>query len=582
MAKKLITNKLELYIRILKYIRFYWGSFAIAMISNAIYASTDVYFVYLLKPILNKGFIARDTYFINFLPILISCIFILRCLASFAASYFMVRASRGVIMLFRQHIFKHLLQLPATYYDNHSSGKILSSILYNVEQVANAGADTLTIYLQSTCMVIGYIIIMFIMSWQLSMLFFITIPIIFITVRIASKRIRKINLKLQQQMGDVTNIAEEAIEGYKVIRAFGGQQYETNKFVTATKKNRAYELKVVVAKSLSVIIPQLVAVSILILTVYLATSHKSALMITAGGFASLVTAMLAMLKPLKNFTRVNAKIQRGLAGAESIFELLDQETEKDHGTIHIDRAKGAIAYHNVSFTYPNTNTQVLQNISFNAEAGQIIALVGQSGGGKTTIVNLLQRFYDDFCGDITIDNNNIRDFILTDLREQFAAVSQHVTLFNDTIAHNIGYGKFENASETEIIAAAKAANAWSFINQLPKGLNTLIGENGLLLSGGQRQRIAIARAILKNAPILILDEATSALDTESERQIQAALEKLMHNRTTLVIAHRLSTIENADKILVIEHGRVIEMGNHATLLAQNGRYTQLHKLQFSE
>jgi subfamily B ATP-binding cassette protein MsbA len=582
MVKKYDITNIGLYLRVLKYLRHYWPPFIVATISNILYASADVYFVYLLKPILNKGFIERDAHFAHFIPLLVAGIFAVRCMAGFCSSYFMARTSRGVIMMLRQDIFTHFLRLPSTYYDNHSSGFMLANLIYNVEQVANAGAETLTTFIQSFCMIVGLIIVMFSISWHLSLLFLISAPIVVFTVRKINKRLRALNLKLQHQMGDVTNIAEETIEGYKVIRAFGGQQHETKKFAKATERNRAFELKIVISNSIGTVVPQLIAVSLLIFSIWLSMSHTSAVKLTAGGFASIVTAMLALLKPLKNFTKVNALIQRGLAGAENVFALIDEKIETDRGTISIKRANGTIAFKNVDFTYSNTKKPTLQNINFEVAPGQIVALVGHSGGGKSTIINLLQHFYDNYTGEIILDGINIRDIVLTDLREQFALVSQHVSLFNDTAAHNIAYGKFENASEQDIINAAKAANAWGFIEQLPQGLDTLLGENGVLLSGGQRQRIAIARAILKDAPILILDEATSALDTESERQIQMALEQLMQHRTTLVIAHRLSTIENADKILLIEHGRILESGDHKTLLAQNGRYAQLHKMQFKE
>jgi ATP-binding cassette, subfamily B, bacterial MsbA len=583
MFQKILNSKtVNLYTRALKYVRHYWLSFVIAMLSNVIYSSLDVYFVYLLKPILDKGFIDRNLQFISFLPFLILGIFILRSTTGFSASYFMARASRGIVMLFRQNIFSHLLRLPATYYDNHSSGYILSGILYNVEQVASAGADTLTDFIQSFCMIVGYLVVMFSVSWKLSLLFLIAIPVIAVSVRWSNKRLRRINLSLQKQMGGVTSIAEEAVGGYKVIRAFGGQEYETNKFNRATEKNRSRELKIIVVKSLGVVFPQLAAALVLVLIIYLATTHKALIAISAGGFAALVAAMVALLKPLKNFTKINATIQRGLAGAENVFALLDEKGEKDAGTLNIEAVKGAVKFKDVSFTYSNTKRVILKDIDFDIKPGQVAALVGHSGGGKTTVVNLLQRFYDGYSGKIYVDDMEISKIVLADLRQQFALVSQHVVLFNDTVAHNIAYGRFSNASEDEIITAAKAANAWEFIEQMPERLNTLVGENGVLLSGGQRQRIAIARAILKNAPILVLDEATSALDTESERQIQAALEELIKNRTTLVVAHRLSTIENADIILVLEKGRIVERGSHQELLARKGYYSRLYGMQFRE
>ena len=327
---------------------------------------------------------------------------------------------------------------------------------------------------------------------------------------------------------------------------------------------------------------QVLAAIMLSLVIYLATSHRSTMLLSAGGFVALITAMVALLKPLKNFTKVNTKIQQGLAGAQTVFELLDRDIEHDHGTIKLERAKGAIKYEDVSFTYPGTVRQVLNNISFDIKPGQTIALVGRSGSGKSTLINLLQRFYMGWSGKVVLDGEPIEHYILADLRQQFSSVSQHVTLFNDTVAHNIAYGRFADVDEKQIVEAAKAANAWDFIKNMPDGLRTIVGENGVLLSGGQRQRIAIARAILKNSPILILDEATSSLDTESERQIQEALDHLMKYRTTLVIAHRLSTIENADLIVVMHEGDMLEVGNHRELLAKNGAYAHLYHLQFRE
>lgn len=582
MAKKYKhENSIALYKRLLSYIFCYWPAFAIAMAANVLYSGIDAGVTYMLKPILNKGFIARDVHFIKFLPFLVLGAFLLRGFANIISNYFMAVVARSVIMRFRQEIFRHLLRLPAKFYDNTSSGQILSTIIYNVEQVANAGSDALTTLVQSFCLIIGLIIVMFSISWVLSSMFIITIPVIAISVHLSSRRLRRISMSLQDSVGEVSNIAEEAVEGYKVVRAFGGQAYEAKKFNKATRVNKFRDIKATVTKAFTVSGVQLIAAIVLAIIIYLATSDFHFTALSAGSFVAMIAAMMALLKPLKDFTNVNTKIQRGLAGAQSVFELLDEEVEQDTGTVHVERVNGEVKFTNVSFRYPSTNKLVLDDINFTVEPGKTVALVGQSGSGKTTIVNLLQRFYDGAYGSITIDDINITDYVLSDLREQFAIVSQHVTLFNDTIKHNIAYGHFAKANDTDIIKAAKAANAWEFIKDLPNGLDTLVGENGVLLSGGQRQRLAIARAILKDAPILVLDEATSALDSESERQIQKALEHLMQNRTTLVIAHRLSTIEKADQILVLEHGRIVEQGPHKDLLDKKGFYSKLHSMQFS-
>ncbi len=576
------TNGFQIYRRLIKYIFRYWPAFVIAMIGNIAYSGIDSSVTYMLKPILNKGFIARDMHFVHYLPFLVMGAFLVRAIMNIMSSYFMARVSNGVVMDFRQQIFSHLMKLPASFFDNASSGQILAVIIYNVGQVTNAGSDALTTLVQSFCLVIGLLVVMFTISWQLSLIFITTMPMIAVIVHFSSRRLRKISLKLQEQMGDVTSIAEEGIEGYKVVRAFGGQEYETKKFNKVTYRNYMRQLKVVVTNNISVSLVQVLAAIVLSVIIYLATSHHSPTVLSAGGFVAMLAAMLAILKPLKNFTKVNTKIQQGLAGAQSIFELLDRDAEQDTGTVHLKRARGEIEYKDISFTYPGTEKQVLNNISFSVAPGQSIALVGRSGSGKSTLINILQRFYLGWSGNLMLDNQPIENYVLAEFRQQFSTVSQQVTLFNDTVAHNVTYGSFSEVTEEQIIEAAQAANAWEFIKDMPKGLNTLIGENGVLLSGGQRQRIAIARAILKNAPILILDEATSSLDTESERQIQEALDKLMKSRTTLIIAHRLSTIENADLIVVMNEGKMLEVGKHDELLAKNGAYSHLYHLQFRD
>ena len=422
---------------------------------------------------------------------------------------------------------------------------------------------------------------MFSISWKLTLLYFVILPLITVVMRISSLRIRRLSLSIQDSVGALSHSAEENIEGYKVVRAFEGQAYETAKFNKAARVNRQREMKVVAARAISTSTVQLIAAGALSLTLYIATLDIADSLLTPGGFISMVAAMLALLKPMKDLAFVQNKLYRGLAGAQRVFELLDEKPEVDTGTKICARARGKIEFSQVNFAYAN-GKQVLRDISFTVEPGEIVALVGRSGSGKSSLVSLLPRFYNDYTGTIALDGVPTRDYQLQSLRRQFALVSQHVTLFHDTIANNIAYGRFERATDAEITAAAKAAYAMEFIERLPDGLNSLIGENGVLLSGGQRQRLAIARAVLKDAPILILDEATSALDTESERYIQAALDELMKTRTTLVIAHRLSTVEHADKIVVMDEGGVVEIGTHQSLLAANGQYARLYHMQFKE
>ncbi len=572
---------LKVYTRLFQIVWRYKIGFIIGLIGICGNAAVDAGLTWSLKPLLDQGFIAKNKEFIELLPIFVIVAFLLRGIASFLATYSISRISRNVVMTLRQMVFNHLLKLPANYYDKKTSGGLISTLLYNVDQVSNASANSLIILVRESCTIVGLLIVMFIISWKLTLLFFAVTPIIAITSSFSGKRIRRYGRRVQARMGDVTHIAEEAIEGYRVIRTFGGQAYEANKFITATTDNRNKELELIATNAIASPIVQLIISVIIAITIYLATTHVGN--ITAGGFASILAAMLAMLKPVKNISTINNSIQQGVVGAEGIFDLLDEPGETDDGKEIFSRVKGEIKIRNLSFSYASApDKPILKNLNISIKSGSTVALVGKSGSGKSTLVNLLPRFYDEFTGEILIDGMNIRKATLESLRDQFAYVSQHVILFNDTIRCNISYGRINNVSEAEIIDAAKAANAWEFIAALPEGLDTRIGENGLLLSGGQRQRIAIARALLKDAPILILDEATSALDTESERTIQDALPRLIKNRTTLVIAHRLSTIENADKILVMKEGEIIEEGDHFTLLKINGEYSKLHSMQFTE
>lgn len=568
------------YQRLLSSARQYWTIFLLGLVGTIILSFTDAILAWLVKPLINEGFVHRNEAFIKWLPFIILSIFIARGVSGFISNYFIYRVARNVVRDFRRKIFSKLLLLPSSFYDRNSSGHLLSTVIYNVEQVANATSEALLTILRESSLFIGLVIVMFVASWRLTLLFVVVSPCIAWVIKLTSSRMRRLSNNVQQSVGDVTHVADEGIQGYKVIRLFGGQDYEKNKFSTVTHANMQRELKVVVTNSVGTAAVQFIIAVPIALTMFLAVVPS--MHVTAGAFGSVITAMVMLLRPLRRLTMVNSEIQKGISGAESIFKLLDEPDEINEGQQKIARVRGDLEFHKVSFSYQNTKTPVLKNINFRVQAGHTVAIVGRSGGGKSTLANLLPRFYDVSEGGIKIDGMDIRDFELNNLRSQFSLVSQDTVLFNDTIAKNIAYGFSEGISEEQIIQAAKMAHAWDFIENLPQGLHSLVGEDGVLLSGGQRQRIAIARALLKNAPILILDEATSALDSHSEKQIQLALENVLNKQTTLVIAHRLSTIEKADWIIVLENGELIEQGTHETLMTENGAYAKLHRMQFKE
>lgn len=580
-SPKEVKNAFKIYARLFVYVRRYWLSLSLAMIASICYSGVDAWFVYFLKPLLNKGLVGKNTHFLAVAPLIVLGVFILRGAASFVSNYNIASASRNVIMCLRQDLFAHLQRLPARFYDHTTTGQVLSILLYAVDQVANASADVLTTAIHASFLILGLIVVMFAISWKLTLLYFAIIPLVGIITRMTSLRIRRLSLYIQESIGELSHRAEENLEGYKVVRTFAGQEYEMEKFNKAARINRQREMKVVAARSINVSIVQLVAASALSLTLYIATLNIADSLLSPGGFVSLCAAMLALLKPMKDLAFVQNKLYRGLAGAQNVFELLDEKPEEDTGTKRLKRSRGKIEFSQVNFAY-EPGKPILHDISFTIEPGEVVALVGRSGSGKSTIVSLLSRFYSDYTGRISLDGVSIGDYLLKDLRQQFAIVSQQVTLFQDTARNNIAYGCFDRVVEADVIAAAEASYAMEFIERMPRGLDTLIGENGVLLSGGQRQRIAIARAILKDAPILILDEATSSLDTESERYIQAAFLTLMKNRTTLVIAHRLSTVEHADRIIVLQEGKIIEMGNHQELILHGETYAKLYHMQFKE
>lgn len=569
-----------IYLRLLKSLKPYYPIFTMGVFATIIESLSEAGFISLIKPIIDKGFIARDLAFIHLLPFIVIIIFILRGIFSFLSSYYVNKVGRRVITDFRQQIFDHLLKMPAAFYDQQTSGQLLSLLIYNVEQVAEATTFALLTVFQESFLVLGFLFVMFTNSWQLSLLFLVATPLIAVIVRYTSKRIQTLSSNVQKAMGQVSHVAEEAIEGYKVIRTFGGEKYERDKFNEATEANQHREMKIIVTDTIGSSIVQLLAAIPISCILFLATLPS--LKISAGSFVAILGAMISLLRPMRRLSRVNNAIQKGIAGARSIFNLLNQPVEQDLGVLHLKQAQGAIKFENVNFHYPQHTRRVLKDINLTIHPGETIALVGRSGSGKTSLVHLLPRFYEINSGRISVDGIDIRDYCLSDLRRQFAFVSQHVSLFNDTVANNIAYGTFENVPLQKVQEVAHLACALEFINELPNGFDTLIGENGVLLSGGQRQRIAIARALIKEAPIIILDEATSALDNESERVIQFALERLMQKSTTIVIAHRLSTIENADRILVLDDGAIIESGSHRELVMAGGYYAKLHSVDFTE
>ena len=565
------------YRRLLGYVLQHGVVFSVSIVGFVLFALTQPAFASLMEYMVDSVE-SSDSEARILIPAAVLAIFMVRGIGFFLGNYGITYVARRVIHQLRLAIFDRLLVLPARFYHRNASATLLSKLTFNVEQVTGAATDALKIFVREGLTIVGLLSYIVYLNWQLSLVFLTVGPFIGWVVNKASKRFRNISTNLQDSMGQVTASASEAIKGYEVVRVFGAQDQERKGFSAASNNNRQQAMKLALAESISTPLVQMIVAVAMASLIYLALHPSIINTMSAGQFIAFVTASGMLTKPLRSMTEINSILQQGIAASQSIFALLDEAPETDQGTQSMGRTKGLITFENVDFSYDDQ--PLLTNINLVIQPGQVVALVGRSGSGKSTLVNLLLRFYEPKTGRILLDKDDIQDLTRVDLRRQVALVNQQVVLFNGTIAQNIAYGAMHDASEALIIAAAKAARVTEFTDRMSLGLDTMVGESGVLLSGGQRQRIAIARALLKDAPLLVLDEATSALDTESERHIQAALDEVMVGRTTLVIAHRLSTIEQADIILVMDQGQLVEQGSHQKLIDQQGLYAHLHQLQF--
>jgi subfamily B ATP-binding cassette protein MsbA len=570
-----------LYLRLMGYVRPYWRVFAVSIVTMALAAATDPLLPALMKPLLDVTLVARKAADAYLVPLAIIGIFFVRGALGFVSSYTLAWVSNKVVLDLRNAMFARMLTLPTRYYDDNNSAVLVSKVTHEVSGVTSAATGVLTVLVRDSLSVAGLLGWLIYLNWRLTLVTFVIAPGVAIVVKVFSKRMRRMSREGLRAQAEFMHVAQETINCHREVKIFGGQDYEVRRFERSNQKQRGYNMRQTVAASGTTPIVQIFMSIAVAVIISIALQQSAAKELSVGDFVSFLAALLLLLSPIKHLTEVSAPLQRGLASAESVFELLDERPEQDTGTRILPRAQGRIRYENVSFSYPGAGREALDDVSVGIEPGETIALVGPSGGGKTTFVNLLPRFYEVTGGRILIDGIDTREITLGSLRANVALVSQDVTLFNDTVAANIAYGRAGGASGTELEAAARAAHALDFIHEMPDRFDTLIGEDGVRLSGGQRQRLAIARALLKNAPILLLDEATSALDSESERHVQAALEELMRGRTTIVIAHRLSTIEHADRIVVLQRGRIAETGNHAQLLAKNGVYAKLYRIQYA-
>lgn len=569
-----------LYKRLLGFVFQQKAMYAIAMLGFCIYASTAPMLAHLMDLIeqtyQNPTIEAR-----SLLVVMVLSIFAFRGLGSFLGDFFLAKVGRTVVHKLRTALFNHYLILPNEFFDKHAKGHIISKITFDVEQVYGSITNAVTSLVREGLTVIFLLAYMFYMNWKLTLIFFAAAPFLALIVKQANKYFKKYSTNVQGSMGKVTQIAGEAVNAYQEVKIFSGHEYEQNRFAGASDVNRKQTIKFYRVKAISVPVMQMIVAMSIGALIWVALDPRVIDGMDFGELMAFMTAASTLAKPMRTLAGINALIQQGIVAAKSIFEVLDSPVEDDLGEISITRSNGDVTIKDLSFSYPDSDEVVLKNIQLDVKPGESVALVGKSGSGKSTLINLLTRFYEYETGDIFLDGTSIKNYPLDGLRRQIALVSQGVTLFNDTIFNNIAYGCLAEKTKEDVYAAAKAAHALEFIEHMPQGMDTIIGDDGVMLSGGQRQRLAIARAILKDAPILILDEATSALDTESERYIQDALDNLMQNRTSFVVAHRLSTIENADIILVVNNGEIVERGNHKTLINKGGFYKNLYDMQFS-